>query len=103
MANLHGAHAEGELLSECAETGLGYRWSGEALAGLNEHHPSTGDKCEHFQVTVKHDPHMSGHYWLSDVCQQTIDIVAGKAGSTSVSQSSLVLKADKYSDVGACL
>lgn len=42
--------AEGELLSECVETGLGYRWAGNALGDLEQHHPSTGDKCEHFQV-----------------------------------------------------
>lgn len=41
---------EGELLSECADTGLGYKWAGSALGDLQHHHPSTGDKCEHFQV-----------------------------------------------------
>jgi hypothetical protein len=46
---------------------------------------------------------MAGHYWLTDVCQQAIDVWAGKVGSSSFSQSNLVLRADKYSDVGACL
>jgi hypothetical protein len=90
-------------MSECSETGLGYRWFGNALGDLHSHQPSTGDKCEHFKVSVKHDPHMSGQYWLTDICQQTIDIVTGKAGSSAFTQSNLVLRADKYSDVGACL
>ncbi|EIE18173.1 hypothetical protein COCSUDRAFT_34613, partial [Coccomyxa subellipsoidea C-169] len=94
---------EGELLSECAETGLGYRWAGSALGDLEQHHPSTGDKCEHFQVSVKRDPHMAGHYWLTDICQQAIDIVSSKSGSSAVTQSNIVLKADRYSDVGSCL
>lgn len=37
-------------MSECADTGLGYKWAGSALGDLQHHHPSTGDKCEHFQV-----------------------------------------------------
>ena len=48
--------AEGELLSECADTGLGYRWAGNALGDLQHHHPSTGDKCEHFQVGLRNRP-----------------------------------------------
>lgn len=94
---------EGELLSECADTGLGYKWAGSALGDLEHHHPSTGDKCEHFQVSVKRDPHMAGHYWLTDICQQAINIVSSKAGSSAVSQSNLMLKPDKLSDVGVCM
>lgn len=46
---------------------------------------------------------MAGHYWLTDICEQAIDIVSSKAGSSTVSQSNLVLRSDKYSDVGQCL
>ena len=54
-------------------------------------------------VTVRHDPHMAGHYWLSDICQQRIDIVATKNGKTMFSQTSVVVAKDKYSDIGSCL
>ena len=54
-------------------------------------------------MTIKHDPHMAGHYWLSDVCQQRIDIVATKNGKTMFSQTSVVVAKDKFSDIGSCL
>ncbi len=65
------ACAEGELLSECAETGLGYRWAGSALGDLEQHHPSTGDKCEHFQVRLPHQPL---HFLSCKDCPFTPDI-----------------------------
>ena len=46
---------------------------------------------------------MAGHYWLSDICQQRIDIVATKNGKTMFSQTSVVVAKDKYSDIGSCL
>lgn len=55
------------------------------------------------QVSVKRDPHMAGHYWLTDICQQAINIVSSKAGSSAVTQSNLMLKPDKLSDVGVCM
>ena len=60
-------------------------------------------RCEKFLMTVKHDPHMAGHYWLSDICQQRIDIVATKNGKTMFSQTSVVVAKDKFSDIGSCL
>lgn len=54
-------------------------------------------------MTVKHDPHMAGHYWLSDICQQRVDIVATKNGKTMFSQTSVVVAKDKFSDIGSCL
>ena len=38
------AAAEGRLLSDCAETGLGYRWDGAALGTLQGHQPSQGHR-----------------------------------------------------------
>ena len=46
---------------------------------------------------------MAGHYWLSDICQQRIDIVATKNGKTMFSQTSVVVAKDKFSDIGSCL
>ena len=46
---------------------------------------------------------MAGHYWLTDICQQAINIVSSKAGSSAVTQSNLMLKPDKLSDVGVCM
>ena len=60
-------------------------------------------RCEKFLMTVKHDPHMAGHYWLSDICQQRVDIVATKNGKTMFSQTSVVVAKDKFSDIGSCL
>lgn len=95
--------AEGKLLDECDETGLGYKWEGEALRALQHHHPKDGHQCEKFLMTIRHDPHMAGHFWLSDICQQRIDIVATKNGKTMFSQSSVVVAKDKFSDIGSCL
>lgn len=52
---------------------------------------------------MKRDPHMAGHYWLTDICQQAFDIVSSKPGSSAVTKSNIVLKNDRYSDVGSCL
>ena len=91
-------------MGECEETGIGYKWDTATLGELEGHHPSDGDKCQQFEVTVKHDPHMSGHYWLTDVCQQAIEIVTSKSGpSSTYSSSNLMLHSDKYSDVGSCM
>ena len=46
---------------------------------------------------------MAGHYWLTDICQQAINIVSSKTGSSAVTQSNLMLKPDKLSDVGVCM
>jgi len=62
-----------------------------------------GERCEKFRVTVRHDPHQAHDFWLTDVCQQRIDIVATKNGKTMFSQSSVVVAKDKFSDVGSCL
>ncbi len=98
------SRAGGRLVGDCEETGIGYKWDAAALGGLQGHHPSEGDKCQQFDVTVKHDPHMSGHYWLTDVCQQAIEIVTSKNGpSSTYSSSNLMLHSDKYSDVGSCM
>jgi len=93
----------GKLLEECDETGLGYRWEGDQLQGLESHEPWQGERCEKFRVTVRHDPHQAHDFWLTDVCQQRIDIVATKNGKTMFSQSSVVVAKDKFSDVGSCL
>ena len=95
-------HAERPLLTVLRASGDA-RWQGGALGALEGHHPSGGGQCQSFRLSIAHDPHMAGHYWLADVCQQAIDIMAGKVGSSSFSASNLVLRADKYSDVGACL
>lgn len=43
QAHLHSSSpstpAEGKLLEECDETGLGYRWEGDQLQGLEKHEP----------------------------------------------------------------
>ncbi|KAK9813800.1 hypothetical protein WJX73_010289 [Symbiochloris irregularis] len=94
---------EGQLVSECGETGIGYHWEGESLGALAGHHPKDGHKCEKFLMRVRHDPHMAGHFWLTDICQQRIDIVATKNGKTMFSQTSVVVAKDKFSDIGSCL
>ena len=99
-------HAVGTLLEQCDETGLGYRWEAGQLQGLQDHEPWKGDRCEKFKLTIKHDPHMAGNFWLTDICQQRIDIVATKNGKTMFSQttsSSIIVAKDKFSDVGSCL
>ena len=95
--------AVGKLLEECDETGLGYRWEGDQLEGLELHEPWQGEKCQKFSITIQHDPHMGHNFWLTDICQQRIDIVATKNGKTMFSQSSVVVAKDKFSDVGSCL
>ena len=37
--------AEGRLLAECEETGLGYRWEGAALGTLQDYQPKNGHRC----------------------------------------------------------
>ena len=97
-------HAGGRMVGECEETGIGYKWDSAGLGELDGHHPSDGDKCQQYEMAVKHDPHMSGHYWLTDVCQQAIEIVTSKSGpSSTYSSSNLMLHSDKYSDVGSCM
>ena len=39
------AAAEGRLLAECEETGLGYRWEGAALGTLQDYQPKNGHRC----------------------------------------------------------
>jgi len=65
--------------------------------------PWQGERCEKFRLTVQHDPHQANDFWLTDICQQRIDIVATKNGKTMFSQSSVVVAKDKFSDVGSCL
>ena len=91
-------------MGECEEDGIGYKWEAKALGALDGHQPSEGDKCQDFDFVVKHDPHMSGHYWLTDICQQQIELVTGKNGpSSTFSSSNIMLHSDKYSEVGACM
>ncbi|KAK9815343.1 hypothetical protein WJX72_002040 [[Myrmecia] bisecta] len=98
-----GADPGGRLISKCEETGLGYRWEADQLRSLHEHIPWAGDRCVNFTMTVRHDEHMTGNFWLTDICQQNIDIVATKNGKTMFAQTSMVVTKDKYSDVGSCL
>lgn len=73
------------------------------MQGLETHEPWQGERCEKFTITVQHDPHQATDFWLTDICQQRIDIVATKNGKTMFSQSSVVVAKDKFSDVGSCL
>ena len=36
--------AEGRLITECEETGLGYRWEGAQLGSLHNHPPYQGHR-----------------------------------------------------------
>ncbi|KAK9869001.1 hypothetical protein WJX84_007815 [Apatococcus fuscideae] len=93
----------GRLQDSCDEVGIGYRWEGAALGALNNHPPSHGEVCEHFEMIVRHDPHQSGPFWLTDICQQNVDVSVNKNGKIMMAQSTSVAAQDKFTDVGSCL
>lgn len=93
----------GRLQDTCDEVGIGYRWEGAALGALHNHQSSGGEVCEHFEMVVRHDPHQSGPFWLTDICQQSVDVVLNQNGKIMMAQSTSVAAQDKFTDAGSCL
>ncbi len=96
-------HAAGRLQDTCDEVGIGYRWEGAQLGALHDYMPSNGEVCEHFEMVVRHDPHQNGPFWLTDICQQGVDVVVNKNGKIMMAQSTSLAAQDKFTDIGSCL